>query len=1129
MGIIPASSQIDRLYLSSGCSSFLDDRLKDLPADYDVFAYRRTARKTFVDGCQQSYQRSDPTKEELLGWLTKNIDDWSHRAADNAHINLFFSTHGFEAEGQTYLAWKDTSLQNPSTLLSLPELLDTISPWFTGYPKRCGTLILQTCQSPLPYRPSVASHTTFQGNLWILFAVEKGTEEGWETLTTQDKEDFSAFGRLTRRICSLWEELGTSMPFQEFWEKLRQIYIAERLPPPRLLCLGEPRPAQWHTKRCPTNAPTDFEGRLFEAFREGHSLYGRNNALRAILGVRFDRDWPHDGWLYENERILFYGPSGAGKTSLICAGVIPWLMKAHQRKVFEELKKKYPEQEQTRHEELAKDDAQRAIRYVDLSIEDIPSEETLKNVSFLFLDQAESKIAQQELTKLKTCISVCERANIRVVVLLREDFVGEWRRLWRERPSFEFVDRILAPLSEKEAEEVLFNTMPPLLSADEKKNLLCNVAVASATTASSSTVGTYSPVLLQAAMKDAWKRREQPEGDRIRSINTIWAEEWRQVMECTPPVETTLSEDSAKNRVATQIEDTPLDEKESRLAVLSAFIPIKRRNAPRRRFTEQQLFDWLVPLGLSETNIQQNCAYLVERYWLRKVSDAESTAYVLSHDVLLPIFSDFISENSRERERRLFFSRLQYSLSVVERTALQDSLLNLTPDERKRLRQQASFWWQWLRHEDDAPPPQPQICSPIELRDFTQALDSLLERDAQTQRRNRWFKILNAATIFLLLAAVLLSNTFVKFRQMTPTELKFSPKSAYESIPSLVRESKIPPMPVSIDLSERMPLPGNQGSQGSSVAWTVAYAKSYHENTKRLVTSGNRRLMYSPSFLYNSMKLKEGKGCSGGLSMHEALQFVVKHGLPLLSDFPYDPKNCLIHPSSQVKIAASKHKALTFEKIEIVDLKKTYIIQDVLINGLPILIGIHTHPSLRLYKGGLYTPSGLQGRGHAMLVVGYDAAKNAYKIMNSWGQDWGDKGFVWMTPEVLSSIAKEAYVLFDQADSSTEWGRYQRCLSEKGPRCCDHMGALASKAKLCASVPMDRWKIFQWCVETGQPRCCDHLTVELGKQKKVCGYATEERMLELYQQCSRLKKTGCCYYLSPPVAQKHKLCARYDH
>ena len=362
-------------------------------------------------------------------------------------------------------------------------------------------------------------------------------------------------------------------------------------------------------------------------------------------------------------------------------------------------------------------------------------------------------------------------------------------------------------------------------------------------------------------------------------------------------------------------------------------------------------------------------------------------------------------------------------------------------------------------------------------------------------------------------------------QRLYSTGLRFLSVEAYESIPSVLRTSQLPPMPLSIDLSDRMPLPGSQGSQGSCAAWAVAYAKSYHENIKQLIPNGNRRLMYSPSFIYNSIKIKQGRGCSGGLYMREALQFVVDNGIPLLDDFPYDQNTCSIHPSLEVRAAAKKNKALKLKKIDLSELKKTYILQDLLANALPILIGIQTHRSLHIYTGGNYIPSGPKGNGHAMVIVGYNYEKDAYKIMNSWGQDWGDNGFVWMTPKVLSSIANEAYVLFDEADSSTSWGGYQRCLSNQGTRCCDHMGELAIKAKLCASVAnLDRWKLYQWCVETGQPRCCDHLTAELGKEKKACSYSTEERTLELYKECKNAQRSGCCHYLSPHTAQKHNLC-----
>ena len=34
--------------------------------------------------------------------------------------------------------------------------------------------------------------------------------------------------------------------------------------------------------------------------------------------------------------------------------------------------------------------------------------------------------------------------------------------------------------------------------------------------------------------------------------------------------------------------------------------------------------------------------------------------------------------------------------------------------------------------------------------------------------------------------------------------------------------------------------------------------------------------------------------------------------------------------------------------------------------------------------------------GHAMLLCGYDDNIGAYKVMNSWGENWGEKGFFWI-------------------------------------------------------------------------------------------------------------------------------------
>ena len=50
------------------------------------------------------------------------------------------------------------------------------------------------------------------------------------------------------------------------------------------------------------------------------------------------------------------------------------------------------------------------------------------------------------------------------------------------------------------------------------------------------------------------------------------------------------------------------------------------------------------------------------------------------------------------------------------------------------------------------------------------------------------------------------------------------------------------------------------------------------------------------------------------------------------------------------------------------------------------------------YKGGVITSSSGCGTSidHAVQATGYNAAGNYWIIRNSWGTNWGEKGFVWV-------------------------------------------------------------------------------------------------------------------------------------
>jgi hypothetical protein len=85
---------------------------------------------------------------------------------------------------------------------------------------------------------------------------------------------------------------------------------------------------------------------------------------------------------------------------------------------------------------------------------------------------------------------------------------------------------------------------------------------------------------------------------------------------------------------------------------------------------------------------------------------------------------------------------------------------------------------------------------------------------------------------------------------------------------------------------------------------------------------------------------------------------------------------------------------------------------------LPVIIGINLTESFM--KGssmvyGHYEPK--QGEkfigGHAMCVIGYDDTKfgGAFEVMNSYGSEFGDKGFVWISYKDFKETVQEAYVM----------------------------------------------------------------------------------------------------------------------
>ncbi|TGK81611.1 cysteine protease [Leptospira noumeaensis] len=251
-----------------------------------------------------------------------------------------------------------------------------------------------------------------------------------------------------------------------------------------------------------------------------------------------------------------------------------------------------------------------------------------------------------------------------------------------------------------------------------------------------------------------------------------------------------------------------------------------------------------------------------------------------------------------------------------------------------------------------------------------------------------------------------------------------SSKEIQDSIPLKRDFNSFEELPKSIDLSSMMPPVGNQGRQNSCVAWATGYAiKSYLLKNKDQTTEydppfagGKGNFVFSPAFIYNQQNGGEDKG----LYYYKTMEFLKSNGAAPWSSMPYSDKDYLTQPSQSSKKEALKYKIKSFSRL---NYKNPDEIKRVLAGKNVVMVGMIIDDAFYKVKGSaVYDEnSGQSYGGHAMTIVGYDddkksksGKKGAFKLQNSWGTSWGDKGFGWVSYSMLAKVGQETYAIIDE-------------------------------------------------------------------------------------------------------------------
>lgn len=226
-------------------------------------------------------------------------------------------------------------------------------------------------------------------------------------------------------------------------------------------------------------------------------------------------------------------------------------------------------------------------------------------------------------------------------------------------------------------------------------------------------------------------------------------------------------------------------------------------------------------------------------------------------------------------------------------------------------------------------------------------------------------------------------------------------------------------LPSRISYRQYCPSPNQQGNVSTCVGWAAAYgALSIQQNIQMGVTNYMQKWAraFDPHFIYSNIKSDNDQWCKKGSSLGDAMNVLENYGCKPRVWEPW--LECNDHKAfSEFTLAlASMYKIEDWYSIPndgIVENTKM-----ALSYKLPVVIGIYLTESFM--KGtsltyGQYSP--IAGEkfigGHAMCVVGYDDNKfgGSFEVMNSYGTEYGDEGFVWIRYKDFDATVGEAYVM----------------------------------------------------------------------------------------------------------------------